>query len=104
MAHSPAVMIAIHGPRGGRVCAPNCGYAPGLVCAEDGLWSRAGQRCSGGRMLGRDGPRFAADFVVVTRGHQFENLVPRCAAGNAVLLWLASGRDRRNGRERERKT
>src|SRR5215813_1290671 len=23
-----AVMIAIHGPRDGRVCAPNCGYAP----------------------------------------------------------------------------
>ena len=46
----------------------------------------------------------AADFVVVTRGHQFENLAPRRAAVNAVLLSWASGSDRRNGRERERKT
>ena len=45
-----------------------------------------------------------ADFVAVTRGHQFENLVPRRAAVNAVLLSLVSGSDRRNGRERERKT
>jgi hypothetical protein len=46
----------------------------------------------------------AADFVAVTRGHQFENLAPRRAAVNAVLLSLASGSDRRNGRERERET
>jgi hypothetical protein len=46
----------------------------------------------------------AADFVAVTRGHQFEYLVPRRAAVNAVLLWLVSGSDRRNGRERARKT
>ena len=32
-----------------------------------------------------------ADFVAVTRGHQFDNLVPRRAAVNAVLLSLASG-------------
>ena len=46
----------------------------------------------------------AADFVAVTEGHQFGNLAPRQPAVNAVLLSLASGRDRRNGRERERKT
>ena len=46
----------------------------------------------------------AADFVAVTRGHQCEYLVPRRAAVNAVLLLLVSGSDRRNGRERERKT
>ena len=46
----------------------------------------------------------AGDFVAVTRGHQFENLAPRHAAVNAVLLSLASGSDRRNGRERGRKT
>jgi hypothetical protein len=46
----------------------------------------------------------AAGFVAVTRGHQFENLARRRAAANAVLLSLASGSDRRNGRERERKT
>ena len=46
----------------------------------------------------------AADFVAVTRGHQFECLVSRRAAVNAVLLWLVSGSGRRNGRERERKT
>ena len=46
----------------------------------------------------------AADFIAVTRGHQFENLAPRRAAVNAVLLSLASGSDRRNGRERGRKT
>jgi hypothetical protein len=45
-----------------------------------------------------------ADFVAVTRGHRFENLVPRRAAVNAVLLSVASGGDHRNGRERERKT
>jgi hypothetical protein len=28
----------------------------------------------------------AADFVAVTRGHQFDNLAPRRAAVNAVLL------------------
>jgi hypothetical protein len=38
----------------------------------------------------------AADFVAVTMGHQFENLVSRCAAVNAVLLSLASGSDRTN--------
>ena len=46
----------------------------------------------------------AADFIAVTRGHQFENLAPLRAAVNAVLLSLASGSDRRNGRERERET
>jgi len=46
----------------------------------------------------------AAGFVAVTRGHQCEYLVPRRAAVNAVLLLLVSGSDRRNGRERERKT
>ena len=46
----------------------------------------------------------AADFVAVTRGHQFEYLVPRRAAVSAVLFSLVSGSDRRNGRERERKT
>jgi hypothetical protein len=45
-----------------------------------------------------------ADFVAVTRGHQFENLVPRRAAVNAVLLAVTSGRDRTNGRAGERKT
>src|SRR5215831_4674358 len=40
---------------------------PGLVCAEDGPWSRAGQRCSGGRMLGRDDPHFGRGLC---RGHQ----------------------------------
>jgi hypothetical protein len=45
-----------------------------------------------------------ADFVAVTRGHRFENLVPRRAAVNAVLLSVASGGDHRNGRECERKT
>jgi len=43
-----------------------------------------------------------ADFAAVTRGHQFETLVPRRAAVNAVLLSLVSGSDRTNGRERER--
>jgi len=46
----------------------------------------------------------AAGFVAITRAHQFENLVPRRAAVNAVLLSLASGSNRRNGRKRERKT
>jgi hypothetical protein len=46
----------------------------------------------------------AADFAAVTRDHQFQNLAPRRAAANAVLLSLASGSDRRNGRERERQT
>jgi hypothetical protein len=46
----------------------------------------------------------SADLVAVARGHQFENLAPRRAAVNVVLLSLASGSDRRNGRERERKT
>ena len=45
----------------------------------------------------------AAYFVAVTRGHQFENLAPRFGAVNAVLLALASGSDRRYGREPERK-
>jgi hypothetical protein len=54
--------------------------------------------------LGKDDPRFDRDFVAVARGHQFENLVPRRAAVNAVLLSVISGSDRRNGRERERKT
>jgi hypothetical protein len=45
-----------------------------------------------------------ADFVAVTRGHQFENLVPRRAAVNAVLLAVVSGSDRTNGSEGERKT
>jgi len=45
----------------------------------------------------------AADFAAVTRGHRFENLTPRRAAVNAVLLCLASGGDPGNGRERERK-
>ena len=69
------------------------GYGPGLVsgAAAAGCWVET--------IL-----TSAADFVAVTRGHQFENLVPRCAAVNAVLLSLVSGRDRRNGRERERKT
>ena len=99
------VMIAIHGSRDGRVlraelwlcslvwCALRIGYSPGLVsgAAAAGCWVET--------IL-----TSAADFVAVTRGHQFENLVPRCAAVNAVLLSLVSGRDRRNGRERERKT
>jgi hypothetical protein len=45
-----------------------------------------------------------ADFVAVTRGQRFENLVPRRAAVNAVLLSLVSGNDHKNGHERERKT
>jgi hypothetical protein len=40
-----------------------------------------------------------ADFVAVTRGRQFENLVPRRRAVNAVLLAVISGRNRTNGRE-----
>ena len=45
-----------------------------------------------------------ADFVAVTRGHQFEDLVPRRAAVNAVLLSLVSGSDSTNGPKREQKT
>jgi hypothetical protein len=40
-----------------------------------------------------------ADFVAVTRGHQLENVVPRRAAVNAVLLSLVSGSDRGTGAE-----
>jgi len=98
-------MIAVHGPRDGRVlraelwlcspvwCALRMGHGPELV--SDG----AAAGCLVETIL-----TSAADFVAVTRGHQFENLAPRRAAVNAVLLSLASGSDRRNGRERGRKT
>jgi hypothetical protein len=45
-----------------------------------------------------------ADFFAVTKGHQFENLVPRRTAVNAVLLAVISGSDRTNGGESERTT
>jgi len=98
-------MIAIPGPRDGRVlrpelwlcspvwCALRMGYGPELVSGA------AAAGCLAEAIL-----TSAADFVAVTRGHQFENLAPRRAAVNAVLLSLVSGRDRRNGRGRERKT
>jgi len=38
-----------------------------------------------------------ADFVAVTRGRQFKDLVPRREAVNAVLLAVISGKDRTNG-------
>jgi hypothetical protein len=44
------------------------------------------------------------DFFAVTRGHEFENLVPRRTAVNAVLLAMISGSDRTNGRASEPKT
>jgi len=98
-------MIAIHGPRDGRVlraelwlcspvwCALRMGYGPELVSGA------AAAGCLVETIL-----TSAADFAAVTRGHRFENLAPRCAAVNAVLLWLASGSDRTNGREPEPKT
>jgi hypothetical protein len=69
------------------------GYGPGLVS------DAAAAGCLVETIL-----TSAADFAAVTRGHRFENLAPRRAAVNAVLLFLASGSDQRNGRERERKT
>ena len=98
-------MIAIHGPRDGRVlraelwlfspvwCTLRMGYGPKLVS------DAAAAGCLVETIL-----TSAADFVAVARGHQFENLAPRRAAVNAVLLSLVSGSDRRNGRERARKT
>ena len=98
-------MIAIHGPGDGGVlraelwlcspvwCALRLGHGPELVS------DAAAAGCLAETILPS-----AADFVAVTRGHQFENLAPRRAAVNAVLLSLASGSDRRNGRERERET
>ena len=74
-------------------CALRMGYRPKLVSGA------AAAGCLAETIL-----TSAADFVAVTRGHQFEYLVPRRAAVNAVLLWLVSGSGRRNGRERERKT
>jgi hypothetical protein len=76
-----------------RSCALRTGYGPLLVsdATAAGNWVETILTST-------------ADFVAVARGHQFENLAPRCAAVNVVLLSLASGSDRRNGRERERKT
>jgi hypothetical protein len=45
-----------------------------------------------------------ADFVTVTKGQRFENLVPRRVAVNAVLVAVVSRSDRTNGREAGRKT
>jgi len=86
-----AVMIAIHGPRDGRVlraelwlcspvwCALRMGHGPELVS------DAAAAGCLVETIL-----TSAADFVAVTRGHQFEDLAPRRAAVNAVLLSLAA--------------
>jgi hypothetical protein len=97
-------MIAIHGPRDGRVlraelwlcspvwCALRMGYGPELVSGA------AAAGCLVETIL-----TSAADFVAVTRATS-SRTSRRGAAVNAVLLSLASGSDRRNGRERERKT
>jgi len=56
-----------------------------------------------GRMLGQDDPRFGRGLCRGHQGHQFENFAPWRAVVNAVLLFGIRC-DRRNGRERERKT
>src|SRR5215470_15881071 len=98
-------MIAIHGPRDGRVlraelwlcspvwCALRMGYGPELVSGTAAAGCLVETILTSAADLSRSPG--AASSRTSCRGVQ---------QSNAVLLSFVSGSDRRNGRERERKT